>query len=82
MSSESNPKLARFVAGLSSPEPPPPQGAKAGDPQLAALTQYMATKKHLTEEQIIVDFGSGEGILGKLIDELWSGKRDYLGISP
>lgn len=71
MPPDAHSKLSKYLEGLSSPEPAPPQGPKQGDPQLAALAQYLATKKHLNERDIIVDFGSGSGVLGTLIDKMW-----------
>jgi SAM-dependent methyltransferase len=72
MSATDDPRLKRFLGGFSSAddmqEPPGPHG----DPQLAALTQFFQTLVGaLTADDVIVDVGSGRGILAHILLRIW-----------
>jgi hypothetical protein len=65
-------ELSKVIDGLSNPPEAQSASGKPGDPQVAALEEYLITK-NFDENDIVVDFGSGTGILarlfGKLIDQ-------------
>lgn len=64
-------RLLRFVRGFGdSGAMQAPPGAP-GDPQLAALHQYLQTKLSLAETEIVLDLGSGLGILPHAMAHVW-----------
>jgi hypothetical protein len=65
---------AKYLSGLDSPEPPQAATGKDGDPQLAALHQFLVGHAALGPEDSIVDIGSGAGVLAAAIEEIWKNK--------
>jgi hypothetical protein len=64
--------VLKYLDGFSSNDSPQRPPGKPGDPQLAALYQYLLEKKNrLTPDEAIVDFGCGEAIVGHIIAKLW-----------
>ncbi|MCK4731072.1 MAG: class I SAM-dependent methyltransferase [Methanophagales archaeon] len=61
--------LSRVLGGLSNPPEAQQASGKPGDPQEAALEEYLITK-HFDENDIVVDFGCGKGILARILDKL------------
>lgn len=57
------------IDALSHPEPPQPQAGKDGDPQIAALYQFLLDAfSH--GNQLIADFGCGNGVAAGLLEDL------------
>lgn len=67
-------RLGRFLEGYSLPDQMQEPQGRPGDPQLAALNQYLQTKHFLSQQDIIVDFGSGKGVLANVMASVWAGK--------
>lgn len=71
--------LSKVIDGLSNPPEAQPASGKPGDPQVAALEEYLITK-HFDVNDIVVDFGSGTGILARLLDKLIDILPQYLAV--
>ena len=74
MSRHEQDRLNRFLEGYrgtdAMQEPPGPPG----DPQLAALNQYLQMKNALTTDDIVLDFGCGLGVLATVMEAIWPDK--------
>jgi hypothetical protein len=68
-----DPRIRRLVEGLAHGDQVQHPPGAPGDPQLAALNQYLQTKATLESDAIIVDFGSGAGMLASAITQVWQG---------
>lgn len=64
-------KLNKFLEGFGKTDPMQWPPGSPGDPQLAALHQYLRTKNGLTCDDVILDFGSGLGILATAMEAIW-----------
>jgi hypothetical protein len=69
------PSTSEISAALSRPEPPQSRELKDGDPQVAAVYQYMSQFTDLTPDDCIVDLGSGSGLLSTVLDDIWPSDR-------
>jgi hypothetical protein len=75
MTDEKDTQLGKYLVGLTRPEPPQSRAGKDGDPQLAALHQLLADRaSRKLDEDIIVDIGSGAGILATAITKIWGAR--------
>lgn len=76
MTDETNIRLQKYFVGLTRPEPPQNRSGKDGDPQLAALHQLLVDRASMQRDgDIIVDIGSGAGVLATAISKIWGKKR-------
>lgn len=65
-------KLNRFLNGFRTPDEMQEPPGRDGDPQLAALTQFLQTTAGgLGPEDVILDIGSGRGILATTLLRIW-----------
>jgi hypothetical protein len=61
-------KIERFMEGLTNPEAfQMIADVKPGDPQFAALIQYISSKQ-LSQKDLLVDFGAGGGVLAHVLN--------------
>ena len=68
-------QLGKYLEGYERPEPPQAPPGSDGDPQIAALTAYIQTKTDIASHSIILDFGSGEGVLPHWLNKIWPQDR-------
>ena len=68
-------QLGKFLEGYERPEPPQVPPGNDGDPQIAALTTYIQTKMDIPSHSIILDFGSGDGLLPHWLNVIWPQDR-------
>lgn len=61
----------KYLSGLTTPDPPQPQSGRDGDPQLAALHQFLMDHSTLGPADPILDIGAGSGVLVAAIQEIW-----------
>ena len=68
-------QINRYLSGYENPEPPQTPPGKDGDPQIAALTSFLQTKTGFSSDSIVVDFGSGDGVLPYWMNKIWPSAR-------
>jgi hypothetical protein len=64
------PRLQALLDGLSRPEEPQAREGKPGDPQLAALCQFLI-QNEVDSSHVLADFGSGNGVLAEYLARVW-----------
>jgi hypothetical protein len=69
--SDENSRLEKYMMGLNRPEPPQDRAGKDGDPQISALHQLLMDHGSLGPDDIILDIGSGSGVLATIISTVW-----------
>ena len=62
--------MQTLIEALSRPEPPQPKEGKHGDPQLAALCQFLV-QNNWENDHVLVDFGSGNGVLAETLNNVY-----------
>jgi ribosomal protein L11 methylase PrmA len=73
MAEEKN-HLEKYLAGLNHPEAPQHRAGGDGDPQIAALHQHLMDSVALGPTDVILDIGSGTGVLATAILAVWAEK--------
>lgn len=69
-------RLKALIDGLSGPEQPQEASGKPGDPQLSALCEFIA-RSGFKSESIVVDFGSGKGVLPHHLAMVYSDQKEF-----
>jgi hypothetical protein len=71
MADNSSGRLQKYLSGLAE-EDLAQSDVTPGDPQLAALGQFLESNFTLPPNRVIVDFGSGKGLLAKMLALIWA----------
>ena len=67
--------MKRYLTGYTETTSPQDQEAAPGDPQRSALVQYLLDHLETDPERIVLDFGSGNGVLAYEMNHIWPTDR-------